>query len=125
MPGSRKGHAREARWNPCPPSLEQRMRERLQGTILHEHWRVEFRRRYFTQRSQLQRSLDSFALLQPRAGARDRETSPTIARLGLILGAFGGPRGRVRSTRRARRAPGRGPAAKGPSVIIPAWTAVR
>jgi transposase InsO family protein len=22
--------------------------ERLQGTILHEHWRVEFRRRYFT-----------------------------------------------------------------------------
>ena len=22
--------------------------ERLQGTILHEHWRVEFRRHYFT-----------------------------------------------------------------------------
>ena len=27
--------------------------ERLQGTILHEHWRVEFRRRYFTQLPQL------------------------------------------------------------------------
>lgn len=34
--------------------------ERLQGTILHEHWRVVFRRRYFTSRHQLQTSLDSF-----------------------------------------------------------------
>lgn len=25
--------------------------ERLQGTILHEHWRIEFRRRYFTGRA--------------------------------------------------------------------------
>ncbi len=29
--------------------------ERLQGTILHEHWRIEFRRRYFTQIRQLDR----------------------------------------------------------------------
>ena len=30
---------------------------RLQGTILQEHWRVAFRRRYFTGRAALQRSL--------------------------------------------------------------------
>ena len=34
--------------------------ERLQGTILQEHWRVAFRRRYFTSRAALQRSLDGF-----------------------------------------------------------------
>src|SRR5262249_36577258 len=34
--------------------------ERLQGTILQEHWRVVFRRRYFTSRTALQRSLDAF-----------------------------------------------------------------
>jgi transposase InsO family protein len=34
--------------------------ERLQGTILHEHWRVAFRRTYFTGRRALQRSLDAF-----------------------------------------------------------------
>ena len=37
--------------------------ERLQGTILHEHWRIEFRRRYFTKRSQLERSLQSYLQL--------------------------------------------------------------
>jgi hypothetical protein len=34
--------------------------ERLQGTILHEHWRVVFRRRCFTSRRQLRASLDGF-----------------------------------------------------------------
>jgi len=34
--------------------------ERLQGTILHEHWRVAFRRRYFTSKRQLQDSLNGF-----------------------------------------------------------------
>jgi len=34
--------------------------ERLQGTILQEHWCVAFRRRYFTSRIALQRSLDVF-----------------------------------------------------------------
>ena len=34
--------------------------ERLQGTILQEHWRVAFRRRYFTGRAALQRSLAVF-----------------------------------------------------------------
>jgi len=34
--------------------------ERLQKTILHEHWRIAFRRQYFTGRRTLQRSLDRF-----------------------------------------------------------------
>ena len=34
--------------------------ERFQGTILHEHWRVAFRREYFGTLRALQRSLDGF-----------------------------------------------------------------
>lgn len=34
--------------------------ERLQKTILHEHWRIAFRRHYFTSHRSLQRSLDRF-----------------------------------------------------------------
>lgn len=34
--------------------------ERLQKTILHEHWRIAFRRQYFTGRRALQGSLDRF-----------------------------------------------------------------
>ena len=34
--------------------------ERLQQTILHDHWRVEFRRRYFTTLRQLEASLQSY-----------------------------------------------------------------
>ncbi len=34
--------------------------ERLQQTILHDHWRIEFRRRYFTRIEQLERSLQSY-----------------------------------------------------------------
>ena len=34
--------------------------ERLQKTILHEHWRIAFRRQYFTGRRMLQASLDRF-----------------------------------------------------------------
>ncbi len=34
--------------------------EWLQGTILHEHWRVAFRRRHFRHCHQLQTSLDGF-----------------------------------------------------------------
>ena len=61
--------------------------ERLQGTILHEHWRVEFRRRYFTQLAQLQRSLDSFLRFynheRPHQGYRTRGQTPVT----LFLGA--------------------------------------
>ena len=34
--------------------------ERLQQTILHDHWRIEFRRRYFTRLAQLEHSLQSY-----------------------------------------------------------------
>jgi transposase InsO family protein len=34
--------------------------ERLQGTILHEDWRILFRRRYFTSHAAMQRTLDAF-----------------------------------------------------------------
>jgi transposase InsO family protein len=34
--------------------------ERLQKTVLHEHWRIAFRRQYFTGRRMLQGSLDRF-----------------------------------------------------------------
>jgi hypothetical protein len=33
---------------------------RFQGTILHEHWRVAFRREYFGSLRALQRSLEGF-----------------------------------------------------------------
>ncbi len=54
--------------------------ERLQGTILHEHWRIEFRRRYFTKISQLDRSLQSYLRLynhdRPHRGYRTRGRTP-------------------------------------------------
>ena len=54
--------------------------ERLQGTILREHWRVAFRRRYFTRIEQLQRSLDRFLHFynwhRPHTGYRTRGRTP-------------------------------------------------
>lgn len=54
--------------------------ERLQGTLLHEHWRVEFRRRYFTRRGQLERSLAAFLDFynhqRPHQGYRTRGRTP-------------------------------------------------
>ncbi len=54
--------------------------ERLQGTILHEHWRIEFRRRYFTKLGQLDRSLQSYLRLynheRPHRGYRTRGRTP-------------------------------------------------
>ncbi len=54
--------------------------ERLQGTVLHEHWRVEFRRRYFTTLGQLDRSLQSYLRLynhdRPHRGYRTRGRTP-------------------------------------------------
>ena len=60
--------------------------ERLQGTILHEHWRIEFRRRYFTRLHQLERSLQSFLRLynleRPHRGYRTRGRTPASILLG-------------------------------------------
>lgn len=54
--------------------------ERLQGTLLHEHWRIEFRRRYFTRRRQLERSLAAFLDFynhqRPHQGYRTRGRTP-------------------------------------------------
>jgi len=62
--------------------------ERLQGTILHEHWRVVFRRRYFTSRRQLQASLDGFLRFynqqRPHHGYRLRGRTPASVFLGAI-----------------------------------------
>ena len=61
--------------------------ERLQGTILQEHWRVVFRRRYFTSRLALQRSLDGFMRYynddRPHQGYRVRGRTPAA----LVWGA--------------------------------------
>jgi hypothetical protein len=55
--------------------------ERLQGTILHEHWRIALRRRYFRRRFQLQASLDSFLrffnFLRPHQGYRTKGRTPS------------------------------------------------
>ena len=54
--------------------------ERLHGTILHEHWRIAFRRRYFTRRAQLARSLEAFMDFynhqRPHQGYRTRGRTP-------------------------------------------------
>lgn len=54
--------------------------ERLQGTLLHEHWRIEFRRRYFTRLGQLERSLQAFLEFynhqRPHQGYRTRGRTP-------------------------------------------------
>jgi len=54
--------------------------ERLQGTILHEHWRIEFRRRYFTKLGQLERSMQSYLRFynyeRPHRGYRTRGRTP-------------------------------------------------
>ena len=62
--------------------------ERLQGTILHEHWRVEFRRHYFTSARALQRSLDRFLAFynrqRPHRGYRLRGRTPATVFRGAI-----------------------------------------
>jgi transposase InsO family protein len=54
--------------------------ERLQGTILHEHWRIAFRRQYFTRAGRVQRSLDGFLQFynheRPHQGYRLRGRTP-------------------------------------------------
>jgi transposase InsO family protein len=62
--------------------------ERLQGTILHEHWRVEFRRRYFTRLVQLNASLQRFLRFynhqRPHHGYRLRGRTPAEIFLGAV-----------------------------------------
>src|SRR5262250_1980433 len=62
--------------------------ERLQGTILQEHWRVAFRRRYFTSRASLQHSLTQFLRYynrdRPHQGYRLRGRTPAALFLGAV-----------------------------------------
>ena len=62
--------------------------ERLQGTILHEHWRIAFRRRYFRRRFQLQASLDAFLHFynfeRPHQGYRTKGRTPAEIFRGAI-----------------------------------------
>ena len=64
--------------------------ERLQGTILQEHWRVAFRRRYFTSRTALQRSLEAFMHSynheRPHQGYRVRGRTPAALFWGAARG---------------------------------------
>jgi transposase InsO family protein len=66
--------------------------ERVQGTLLHEHWRVEFRRRYFTRVGQLERSLESALRFynheRPHRGYRTRGRTPAS----IVWGANDGKR---------------------------------
>jgi transposase InsO family protein len=61
--------------------------ERLQQTILHEHWRVVFRRTYFTGRAALDRTLQRFMRFynfeRPHHGYRVRGRTPAT----IVFGA--------------------------------------
>jgi transposase InsO family protein len=61
--------------------------ERLQQTILHEHWRVVFRRSYFTGRAALHRSLQQFMRFynfeRPHHGYRVRGRTPASIVFGV------------------------------------------
>jgi transposase InsO family protein len=61
--------------------------ERLQQTILHEHWRVVFRRQYFTRRAVLHRTLQQFMRFynfeRPHHGYRTRGRTPAS----IVFGA--------------------------------------
>jgi transposase InsO family protein len=65
--------------------------ERLQQTILTEHWRVVFRRHYFTSRASLDRSLRDFMQFynfdRPHHGYRVRGRTPAIVFHGAVAAA--------------------------------------
>jgi transposase InsO family protein len=62
--------------------------ERLQGTIFHEHWRVAFRRRYFTSAAAVDHSLQRFLAFynhqRPLQGYRLRGRTPADLFLGAV-----------------------------------------
>ena len=61
--------------------------ERPQQTILHEHWRVIFRRHYFTSRVVLHRTLQQFMRFynveRPHHGYRTRGRTPASIVFGV------------------------------------------
>ena len=69
--------------------------ERLQGTMLHEHWRVEFRRHYFRSARALQRSLDRFLVFyntqRPHRGYRLQGRTPATVFHGAVAACTSTP----------------------------------
>jgi transposase InsO family protein len=65
--------------------------ERLQGTLLQEHWRIQFRRRYFTSRRQLQQTLAAFLHFynthRPHSGYRLQGRTPAALFWGALKAA--------------------------------------
>ncbi len=65
--------------------------ERLHSTILQEHWRVQFRRRYFASRASMQTSLDAFMHFynrqRPHQGYRLRGRTPAELFWGVLARA--------------------------------------
>lgn len=65
--------------------------ERLQQTILSEHWRIVFRRHYFTRRATLDRSLRGFMEFynfdRPHHGYRVRGRTPASVFYGAVAAA--------------------------------------
>jgi transposase len=62
--------------------------ERVQGTILHEHWRIAFRRQYFTGVAALQRSIDGYLhfynVERPHRGYRLKGLTPATKFAGAV-----------------------------------------
>jgi transposase InsO family protein len=62
--------------------------ERFQKTILHEHWRIAFRRQYFTGRRALQQTLDRFLQFynyeRPHRGYRLNGRTPATVFTGAV-----------------------------------------
>ena len=62
--------------------------EHLQATILHEHWRIAFLRRYFIRRHQLQELLQPFLRFydfkRPHQGYRTRGRTPSEILWGAV-----------------------------------------
>ena len=56
-----------------------RFTERLHGTIVHEHWRIEFGRQYFTSWHSMQSSLNGFMTFYNERQAASG-LSPAVAR---------------------------------------------
>jgi transposase InsO family protein len=68
--------------------------ERFQKTILHEHWRIAFRRQYFTGRRALQTTLDRFLQFYnyrppaPRLSAERPHAGDSVCRRGGRMNAW-------------------------------------
>jgi transposase InsO family protein len=76
----RELNVRHTRTKPCH-AWTNGFVERLRKTILHEHWWIVFRRRYFRRRHQLQASLVSFIefykFQRPHQGYRTNVRTPS------------------------------------------------